>query len=93
MVEAPFMDSPTFTWIILPILIFVARIIDVSIGTMRIVYIARREKLIVTVLAFFEIIIWLLAIGQIFKNLNNVACYLAYAFGFALGNYIGMYIE
>jgi uncharacterized protein YebE (UPF0316 family) len=44
-------------------------------------------------LGFFEVLIWLLAIEQIFRNLNNFACYIAYAGGFALGNYIGMVIE
>ena len=38
-------------------------------------------------------LIWLLAIGQIFKNLNNFACYIAYAGGFAAGNYVGIFIE
>ena len=39
-------------------------------------------------IGFLEILIWLLAIGQIFKNLNNVACYLAYAGGFAVGAFL-----
>ncbi len=87
------LESELFTWVILPILIFSARVIDVSIGTLRILYIARREKIIAPVLGFFEILIWLAAIGQIFKHLDNIACYLAYAGGFAMGNYIGMLIE
>jgi uncharacterized protein YebE (UPF0316 family) len=45
------------------------------------------------VLGFFEVLIWLLAIQQIFANLNNSICFLAYAFGFGLGNYIGMVLE
>lgn len=88
-----FWDSPVFAWIVLPILIFGARIFDVSIGTLRIVYLARGKKFIVPFLGFFEVLIWLLAIGEIFKNLNNVACYVAYAGGFAMGNYVGIVIE
>lgn len=87
------LDSPYFTWIILPLLIFSARAIDVSIGTLRIVYIARGHKIIAPILGFFEILIWLLAIGQIFKHLDNALCYIAYAGGFATGNFIGMFIE
>ncbi|PIS24488.1 MAG: hypothetical protein COT45_04280, partial [bacterium (Candidatus Stahlbacteria) CG08_land_8_20_14_0_20_40_26] len=41
----------------------------------------------------FEVLIWLLAIGQIMKNLNNVVCYIAYGGGFALGTFLGIFIE
>lgn len=41
---------------------------------------------------FFEILIWLLAIGQIMTNLSNPMCYIAYAGGFAIGNYVGICI-
>jgi uncharacterized protein YebE (UPF0316 family) len=86
-------ETPLFTWIILPILILIARIVDVSIGTLRIIFIAKRKVVLAPLLGFFEVLIWLLAIEQIFKNLSNVACYLAYAGGFGLGNYIGMILE
>ena len=44
-------------------------------------------------LGFFEILIWLLAIGQILSYLTNWVNYVAYALGFALGNYFGLVIE
>lgn len=88
-----FWDSAVFTWIVLPLLIFSARILDVSIGTLRIVYLARGRKIIVPILGFFEVVIWLVAIGEIFKHLDNAACYIAYAGGFAMGNYVGIVIE
>lgn len=87
------MDSNIFTWIILPLLIVLARICDVTLGTIRIMFLARGQKWIVPLLGFFEILIWLLAIRQIMQNLSNVVCYFAYAGGFALGNLIGMSIE
>ncbi|MBN1897303.1 MAG: DUF2179 domain-containing protein [Spirochaetes bacterium] len=87
------LDTQVFKWIILPLLIFMARIIDVSLGTMRIIFVNKGKKLLVPLLAFAEIIIWLLAIGQIMRNLNNIVCYLAYAGGFAMGNFIGLLIE
>ncbi len=88
-----FNDSFWFTWIVLPILIFLSRIFDVSIGTMRIIFVSRGRKLLAPILGFFEVSIWLLAISQVMSNLNNAACYLAYAFGFASGTYIGIRIE
>jgi uncharacterized protein YebE (UPF0316 family) len=88
-----FFDSNWFAWIILPALIFLARVCDVSFGTLRIVYIAKGRRYIAPMLGFVEVLIWLLAIGQIIKNLNNVACYIAYAGGFATGNFVGIWIE
>lgn len=88
-----FSDSPWFAWVVIPMLIFCARILDVSIGTLRIVYIARGKRLIAPILGFFEVLIWLAAIGQIFKHLDNIACYIGWAAGFAMGNYVGMVIE
>jgi len=88
-----FWDSTLFTWVVLPFLIFLARVADVSIGTLRIVYIVRKEKIIAPLLGFVEVVIWLAAVGQIFKHLDNIVCFFAFAGGFAMGNYVGMLIE
>ncbi len=88
-----FYNSDMFKWVILPLLIFAARLTDVSLGTLRIIFVSRGIKYIAPVIAFFEINIWLLAIAQIMQNLNNIACSLAYATGFALGCFVGMLIE
>ncbi len=88
-----FIDSELFKWVVLPLLIVIARVIDVSIGTIRIVFVSRGHKIIAPVLGFFEVLIWLLAIGQIMRNLSNFMCYIAYGTGFALGTYIGLLIE
>jgi uncharacterized protein YebE (UPF0316 family) len=82
-----------YTYLVLPLLIILARIIDVSIGTIKIILIARGNKTIAPFLAFFEVFVWLLAVTRIFQNLDNWVCYFAYAFGFALGSYIGIKIE
>ncbi len=66
---------------------------DVSFGTLRIVYTAKGHRFIAPLLGFIEIMIWLLAIGQIFKNLNNFACDFAYAGGFATGNFVEIWLE
>jgi uncharacterized protein YebE (UPF0316 family) len=88
-----FMDSDLFRWVVLPLLIVLARVIDVSIGTIRIVFVSRGHKIIAPILGFFEVLIWLLAIGQIMRNLSNFMCYIAYGTGFALGTYMGLLIE
>ena len=85
-------SSEFYTWFLLPFLIFIARVIDVSMGTVRVIFVSRGLKYLAPVVGFFEVLIWLLAIGQIMKNLSNPACYIAYAGGFAIGNYVGICI-
>jgi uncharacterized protein YebE (UPF0316 family) len=85
--------SNVFTWIILPFLIFSARVLDVSLQTLRIIFVSRGLKYMAPFVGFFEVIIWLLALRVIMENLNNWACYIAYGAGFAMGNYIGIFIE
>jgi len=87
-----FSGSGLYAWFIIPLLIFTARVADVSIGTIRVIFISRGMKYLAPIVGFFEILIWLLAIGQIMKNLSNPACYIAYAGGFAMGNFIGIWI-
>jgi uncharacterized protein YebE (UPF0316 family) len=86
-------DSPLFTWVIIPLLIALARVVDVTLGTIRIIYISRGMKHLAPVFGFFEILIWLIAIGQIMQNLTNPLYYLAYALGFAGGNLVGIFVE
>ncbi len=85
--------AEVFTWVILPILIFISRIFDQSIGTLRLIFISKGLKQLAPVLAFFESIIWLLAVSQIIKHLDNVMCYIAYGGGFAMGNYLGILLD
>jgi uncharacterized protein YebE (UPF0316 family) len=86
-------DSDIFAWVILPVLIFFARICDQSIGTVRLIFVSKGFRFLAPLLGFFEVIIWLAAIGQIMKHLDNIVCYAAYGGGFAMGNYIGIYLE
>jgi len=86
-------DSVIFTWIILPLLIFLSRIADQSIGTLRLIFVSKGYKYIAPFLGFFEVIIWLVAVTQIFKQLDNFFYYIAYGAGFAAGNYLGMILE
>ncbi len=89
-----FIISPDlYNWVILPTLIFLAQIANVCMETLRIVFLSKGIKYLAPVIAFFEIIIWLLAIVGVMSNLSNVANFFAYAFGFALGTYVGLEIE
>lgn len=77
----------------LPLLVFVAELCVVTVGTMRIIFVARGVKLVASVLGFFEVSMWLFAIGQIMQNLSNFGCYLAFASGFTAGNFLGVLLE
>ncbi len=91
--ESTLLDSNVYAYFILPLLIFFARICDVTIGTIRIVFVSKGHKRVAPILGFFEVFIWIIAISQIMSNLNNFICYFAYAVGFATGNYIGLLVE
>lgn len=82
-----------FSYVLLPLLIFMARITDVSINTIRIIYVLGGRRMTATILGFFESFIWLMAIRQIFEHLDNWICYVAYPGGFAMGILVGMMIE
>lgn len=88
-----FFDSEVFTLGLIPFLIFLARICDVSIGTIRIIFVSKGNKRIAPILGFFEVLIWITAISKIMQNLDNYVNYVAYAAGFATGNFVGMMIE
>jgi uncharacterized protein YebE (UPF0316 family) len=91
--ETSFFDSAIFSYGLMPLLIFLARICDVSIGTMRIIFVSKGKKYIAPILGFFEVLIWIIAISKIMENLDNYVNYIAYAAGFATGNFVGMIIE
>ena len=86
-------DFNVYQWVVVPLFIFSARVMDVSMDTMRILFISRGKRMFAPVLGFVQVLVWLMAIRQIFLNLSNVACYLAYAGGFATGTWVGMIIE
>src|SRR5690554_4764498 len=86
-------SASVFSFVVMPILIFIARVCDVSLSTLRIMFVLNGKKVIAPLLGFFEAFIWLLAIGQIIQNIDNPVSYIAYAAGFAAGTYVGMTIE
>lgn len=85
-----FFGAEAYNWVVLPLLIALARIMDVTIGTIRLIFVSRGLKNLAPFLGFLEVIIWLLAIGQIMQQLDNFMSYIGYGAGFAAGNYIGI---
>ena len=82
-----------FAYVIVPLLIFSARVCDMSLDTIRVIFMSKGIQYLPAFIGFFEVIIWLVAIGQVMNNLTNVVCYIAYGAGFATGTFIGMAIE
>lgn len=84
---------PIMVWY-LPILIFLARICDVSIGTLRIIAVIKGHKLVAAMLGFFEVSIWLFAVSAVIGNIGeSLWTVFSYAGGYATGTLVGMLIE
>ncbi len=86
-------DTWWYTWIVIPLLIMVARMADQSMGTLRVVFVSKGNKYLAPLVGFFESIIWLLAVSQILKHIDNPLNTIAYGAGFAFGSYLGMTLE
>src|SRR5438067_12160555 len=74
-------------------IIFLAEMCVVTLGTLRIIFIARGNKFLAPLLGFFEVLTWLFAISKVMQNLGDGACFLAFALGFTLGNFWRILIE
>ncbi|MDR2816684.1 MAG: DUF5698 domain-containing protein [Proteiniphilum sp.] len=81
-----------YPWL-LPFIIFFGRIIDVTLGTLRIIFVSKGAKNIAPVIGFVEVFIWIVIISQILSRANDIVSYLSYAAGYATGNYVGILIE
>ncbi|GAH74831.1 unnamed protein product, partial [marine sediment metagenome] len=74
-------------------IIFLSRVLDVTMGTFRVQMIVRRKKLIAGVLGFFEVLIFILIVSKIIQDIGNWFNVVAYCGGFAIGNIVGIYIS
>lgn len=74
-------------------IIFLSRVLDVTMGTFRVQMIVRRKKLIAGVLGFFEVLIFILIVSKIIQDIGNWLNIVAYCGGFAIGNIVGIYIS
>jgi len=77
----------------LPLFIFLAEMTVLTLATLRTIFIARGMKYLAPVIGFFEITMWLFAIGEVMKNLSDLRCSFAFAAGFTIGNYLGILFE
>lgn len=82
----------TYPWL-LPIIIFFGRICDVTLGTLRIIFVSKGERYKAPIVGFFEVFIWVVIISQIFSHTDSIIAYLSYAAGYAAGNYVGILVE
>ncbi len=73
--------------------IFCLRLIDVSMGTVRILMAVRGRRLLAGVIGFVEVTIFLVAISQVVTNIGNWWNVIGYAAGFAMGQIIGITID
>lgn len=77
----------------LPVVIFLAETCVVTSGTVRTIFVARGMKVQAAFLGLIEAGIWLFAIGQVVTNLSHIPCSIAYAAGFTVGVFLGMWME
>lgn len=85
-----------FDWygnVALPLIVFASRVGDVSLGTMRIILTARGRRNLAPFLGFLEVLIWIVVVSRLVTHTRTPLAFLGYAAGFALGNFVGMYIE
>ena len=87
------MDSPIFDYLVLPLLILLARVLDVSMDTIRVIMVAKGYRNYAPAIGFFQSLIWVITISRVMVNLENWTAYIGYAGGFALGTYVGMRLE
>ena len=83
-IDSSLFETEIFRWAILPALIFIARMCDVTLGTLRNVFISKGLRSVVPVLGFCEVLIWLISIKQIMQHLDNPMCYIGFAGGYAM---------
>ena len=85
-----FLDQYSY---LLPFVIFFGRICDVTLGTLRIIFVSKGKRGLAPVIGFFEVFIWILIISQILSRASDLIAYISYAGGYATGTYVGMLIE
>jgi uncharacterized protein YebE (UPF0316 family) len=76
-----------------PLVIFLLRIVDVSLATLRMLLSVRGQRVLVPIIGFFEVLIWLFAAGNAIRYLNSPLHVLGYAGGFAAGSAVGLWVE
>ena len=84
------------TWFALPygpLLIFAMRVVDVSMGTVRLILMVRGWRNGAATVSFFEVLVWIVAVGHAMRHLTSPYHLVGYAGGFATGTYVGVSVE
>lgn len=76
-----------------PLVIFLLRVCDVSLGTVRLLLVTRGARLPASLLGFVEVLIWITAAGAAIRNLTSPLHLVGYAGGFGTGTWVGMWLE
>lgn len=87
------METFWVDYILIPLLILMARVVDVSLDTIRVIMVSKGYRKIAPFVGFFQVLIWIITITRIMAHLGIWTTYVGYAAGFALGTYVGMKIE
>jgi uncharacterized protein YebE (UPF0316 family) len=93
MFSEQFYNSEVFHWLVMPFLIFICRVSDVTLGTLRNLFLSKGIKTLVPIVGFFEVLIWLVAVNQVLKHMDNIMCYAGWGLGYATGIIIGIKID
>mgnify|MGYP000848295560 CR=1 FL=1 len=93
MFSQEFLNSNAFHWVVMPLIIFLCRVSDVTLATLRNLFLGKGIKTLVPVVGFFEVMIWLIAVNQVLKHMDNIMCYAGWGLGFATGIIIGIRID
>jgi uncharacterized protein YebE (UPF0316 family) len=90
-INVPAMLDSLGPW--LPVMLFLCRVIDVSLGTVRTILVVRGARIIAPLLGFVEVSVWIVAVSSVVQRLHHPMNIVAYAGGFATGNWTGMWLE
>jgi uncharacterized protein YebE (UPF0316 family) len=84
---------PSLSMVVAFLTIFVLRIVGVTLATVRLLVMMRGKKMLSASIGFFEVLVYVLAVGPVINNLSNVWNLLGYCLGFAIGTLVGMGLE
>lgn len=76
-----------------PLLIFAIRVVDVSMGTIRLIVMVRGRRAVAAMIGFVEVLLWIVAVGYALQHLDSIYHVIGYAGGFAAGNFLGVTLE
>lgn len=74
-------------------LTFVARVVDVAMGTMRTAFIVQGDRRAAFAVGFLEMLVWIFVVAKVINNLDHPSYIVAFALGFAVGTTLGITIE